>query len=391
MRYKSTFEVIYSTISKLKQYCHAHKKFLASALVIAVLLTSILFLYKVCTVIPKEANPHVTKNIDPSTFTLSSDISWSIVLATENFQRLSENDKLDLAKKYFDNTWIYAKQGGYNKQKLLKWFQDTALNSGEYGTKTISLIDGFGGFLDETKDYQYKDLAYSDFPKFNYKLACVQKIFETITQFSFSGIAHYLIIFLFSLIPSLIICGCVAIFRNNEVNLLQKISILLLILTTISIFRSYQQSKGVIDIIPASYFSVNNYTSNYPTSHHIVKAQGAWEGINHKLAYPINVSEFTCTSYNKQCREIQAYIIGKNLSVDETNWDVIRWDHKEVILLNTTKCNEVRIIIDYKNQAVTQIRTPLDLRPANCAFGNEGKFVTELVDGFDLYFKERSH
>ncbi|OGW77238.1 MAG: hypothetical protein A3J52_00715 [Omnitrophica bacterium RIFCSPHIGHO2_02_FULL_49_9] len=354
------------------------KKILLTVLIATLVLTPIAFVsliyWMVATASTEGSDWLVTKHFDPSSagFLMSvQDDSWAVTLATPEFATLSEKERLALAKDTFNGVWSMAEGYGYVKSELEQWFMDTAKNFSSYPIKKAKLMNN--SFM------TFREFTSGSIPKPNI-LATVLKMFTS------NSVSAILPIFLWVAIPAIVLLfllvGVASVFLTKELPVLYKIIVAGLIVAMVFegwLIKVVSSKK----IIPSGFFNVFTFGDNY------VSATGTWRGVNQKIAYPVNAAKIECFKDQRICREANAELADSALMVNTTEWQITSWDDKEITIDHQSKCNTTKMVINFKDKAVTQIRTPIDPQPEDCMAGKEGKFITEMVDGFEAIYGKK--
>lgn len=298
--------------------------------------------------------------------------SWAVILASEQFAQLDPKVKEAFAKSKSDAAWdLMGKSLGYRKSELDQWFKETGKSYSSYPIKKVSL--SYGG------TFTYRDFSSTRIPKQNIHRAAM----EAITS-SFSGSTVFLIalwIVLPLTISLFVMVGTVGLFLSKGVPLLYKIvaaGLLVVIALGGLIIRGLSHPKHI-----GESFQVFTHGSNY------VSAKGTWRGVNQKIAYAVNAATIECFRDQGVCKEADAALADMALMVNTTEWPIVSWDDKEVIVEEGGECTTTKMIINFRDKAVTQIKTPKEPLPQDCIVGVGGKFISELVDGIDVAFPKR--
>ena len=348
--------------------------FLKKVLIASLILTLALICLYLWNTQTKEDSAFVTMHCNPK---ISGSIyrdSWAAMIGSEEFSNLSNNQKLLIADKYFNKAWKFANNYGYNKNDLKNWFYNTAKNHIQY--PILEFQHSYGGKI------YYRDLQNSNPPESNRLVALQRVLFQLVKELDCSSIFFLIMIFFLVFVGVFIIGGFFMILTSN-ISLIIKLSLVVLITIIIYLITLLDRTSKYPNVIPASLFAVN-YSDGYGVLSDMVTATGTWRGVNQKIAYPINVVEINCIKDEMRCEEIDANIADKSLFIDTTDWTITSWGDYEIIIDHDSKCNTLKMIINFRDKAVTQIRAPKDPRPDDCMTGNDGKFITELVDGIEL-------
>lgn len=315
-----------------------------------------------------------TTHFDPTTagfLTGVQDDSWAVIIAQQDYDRLNTDAKRVVSKKVADEFWKIAQEKGYNKQQVYAWFEKTALEYAKYPIKEVPLTDN--------RLLTYRDLSSSHIPK-------TSKVTAIVSSLKNPSELKWLLIFIIAIsiavvLMSTILIGSFGFFASTKIPLFFKIVFAsTFVIFAISCWVIKQGGKS--QIMPYANFNVFTFQDNY------VSAQGTWEGVTEKIASPINVAELKCYKDEGVCRESNAELAGEALMLSSTTWDIKSWDEKEVIVEEVGKCSSTKIIINYKDKAVTQIRTPLDPLPTDCFIKGGETFITRMVDGMTVAYPQ---
>ena len=312
----------------------------------------------------------VTSHFNPtkaSLFTSQQTDSWAVTLASPDFSALSEQDRLAMASDKATEVWRLATGYGYSKKDLVSWFEETAKNYSEYPIKKADLM--------HNQFMTYRDFSFTKLPRPNKHVAVFRAITGEPLGYLF-GVSLWITLAI--LVSLYLLAGVIVMLISKNTPLLSKIvvaGVLVLGILGVWLFKLTSTQK----IVGESLF-INEIGPND------VFAKGSWRGVNQKIANPLNSVLITCSRSEGVCREAKAELSNNMMLADSTTWEISSWDEKEVIVDKEGECTTVKMVINFKDKAVTQIRTSKDPLPADCIIGASGKLITELADGFEIAY-----
>lgn len=308
---------------------------------------------------------HYDPTTSPFGYAVTGD-SWSQFLAGATIAKLSNEEKETARRKFADEIWGLAGPYGYERREVDQWLRDTLQQRESLPIKELKLKDRGSVY--------YRDLSSIPFPRLHPFKMLLRAIRETDAKtwlwvILFTGLPTLLIIFLFISLGWTI--------GSSQVPIMAKITVASLIATfAFGVWVLNNVHRKRVMGPSFSVFSLPEYG--------YVSAEGQWRGVNQKIGFPDNASKIICEKGKDSCREIQAYLVnGSALAVDETSWPIVKWDDQEIVVQMDSECSTTKMMINFKDQAVTQIRVGRNPMPADCMIGEE-KFISEMVSGIDL-------
>ena len=315
----------------------------------------------------------ITSHFDPTKagmFASGQSDSWAVVLANPQFASLSDADRMKVAHNAADELWKLAKESGYSKAKLYRWFDDTAKRYASYPVKTITLAFG--------QSLAYRDLSSSGIPKPS-KLLALSGIFSINASAAIWIIVAIIAISVLVVVGLSLIIGTTGMFLSKDISLFFKIILAGLLVTAVLGGWGIKR-LNTKKVIGGVFFNVSKMRDNY------VYAEGSWEGVTEKIAYPVNAVKIECFKDEGICREINANLRDEALMVETETWAITNWDDKEVTVEEESPCGVTKMIINYKDKAVTQVQTRKNPPPVDCGSVNGGTFILRMVKGINVAY-----
>ena len=312
----------------------------------------------------KANNWLIDKEADPFAAPLPNvtEDDWVAQLANPSFVSQAPNARVVIADQYFEKIKNLADEQGYDLKGLQEWYKQTATNAERYPVQVFVFELGM--------KTNYRDLRNSGFPKpSSFRMFWRAFLSKEATLFAFIGLP-------FAAGSILLVVGIlVAIFSRALPLKWRTLVAVLLIIILGGAWISRKAQREAVSLGFYSFYDVDDY----------VAVEGTWTS-DTKLAAPLQVTKLDCWRQWNHCIEATAQILGSNLSVNTTYWEVNDWKAEEIALKdnNSSLCKVETLRIDRKNKVVTATNTPKQPKPDSCVGLSDDPIVSHLVDGYKL-------
>jgi len=121
-----------------------------------------------------------------------------------------------------------------------------------------------------------------------------------------------------------------------------------------------------------------------------ISYKGTWVIENEEHGTPLNSSNILCTKQTGKCTESRAYIFQNSLFVATDFHKIISWDSNFIVFENDDAiCAKYTYTINVKKSELSGIKEIKNNDDEMCKDKNSKKLNLKLVDGYDVWIKER--
>jgi hypothetical protein len=121
-----------------------------------------------------------------------------------------------------------------------------------------------------------------------------------------------------------------------------------------------------------------------------ISYEGTWVIENEEHGTPLNSSNILCTKQTGKCTESRAYIFQNSLFVATDFHKIISWDSNFIVFENDDAiCAKYTYTINVKKSELSGIKEIKNNDDEMCKDKNSKKLNLKLVDGYDVWIKER--
>ena len=118
--------------------------------------------------------------------------------------------------------------------------------------------------------------------------------------------------------------------------------------------------------------------------------EGTWVIENEEHGTPLNSSSISCTKQTGKCTESRAYIFQNSLFVATDFHKILNWDSNFVVFENDDAiCAKYTYTIDVQKSELSGIKEIKNNEDEMCKGKSSKKLNLKLVDGYDVWVKER--
>jgi hypothetical protein len=118
--------------------------------------------------------------------------------------------------------------------------------------------------------------------------------------------------------------------------------------------------------------------------------EGTWVIENEQHGTPLNSSSISCTKQTGKCTESRAYIFQNSLFVATDFHKILNWDSNFIVFENDDAiCAKYTYTINVEKSELSGIKEIKNNEHETCKDKNLKKLNLKLVDGYDVWIKER--
>ena len=160
--------------------------------------------------------------------------------------------------------------------------------------------------------------------------------------------------------------------------LISHTSLILIIL--VETYALYYFTNHPVDLVM---FSFTDLGDDPRTG--LITIKGTWTS-DTKLGMPLQTTSIECWQRFNHCFETTAIIQGNVMRVITEYWEIEDWGKDEIRLKENSSatCVNYNMIIDRKNQTVTNVRSTKKPKPEGCEGIQDEPIYLHLTDGYKL-------